>query len=159
MLSNRPFSPPKGLCAYQGLLWSGSLCCLWLRCCEQSCSLVRICQTSQSASKRVFSWNISFIPGPFLGNQHPGDLLSRVLFWSLYSEGGAGELSAATQGSATGQTGQQEEGEHTGWGRGRGQPGGSLVAWTALCFRSSPHELVMGGISHNGSRHITICDF
>ena len=94
MFSDRAFSPLKGLCAYQGLLWSGSLYCLWLRCCEQSCALVRICQTSQSASKSIFTWNISFIPGPFIGNQRPGDLLIRVLCWSLFSERGARELSA-----------------------------------------------------------------
>ena len=53
-----------------------------------------ICQTSQSASKRVFNWNISFIPGPFTGNQRPVDLLIRVLCWSLFSEREAGELTA-----------------------------------------------------------------
>ena len=94
MFSNRAFSPPEGLSAYQGLLWPGSLCCLWLRCCEQSCALVRICQTIQSASKKVFTWNISFIPGRFIGNQCPGDLLIRVLSWSLFGERGAGDLSA-----------------------------------------------------------------
>ena len=39
-------------------------------------------------------WSISFIPGPFIGYQHPGHLLIRVLSWSLFSERGAGELSA-----------------------------------------------------------------
>ena len=37
---------------------------------------------------------IFFIPGPFIGYQRPGDLLIRVLSWSLFSESGAGELSA-----------------------------------------------------------------
>ena len=104
MFSNRASSPPEGFCAYQGLLWSGSLCCLWLRCCERSCALVRICQTSQSASKRVFAWNISFIPGPFIGNQRPGDLLIRVLCWSLFSERGTGEFSAGKAKIRTGRT-------------------------------------------------------
>ena len=38
--------------------------------------------------------SISFIPGPFIGYQHPGDLLIRVLSWSSFSERGAGELLA-----------------------------------------------------------------
>ena len=33
-------------------------------------------------------------PWPFIGYQCPGDLLIRVLSWSLFSERGAGELSA-----------------------------------------------------------------
>ena len=48
--------------------------------------------------------SISFISGPFIGYQHPGDLLIRVLSWSLFSEGGAGELWQATQESAGGRT-------------------------------------------------------
>ena len=157
VFSNRTFSPPKGLCAYQGLLWSGSLCYLWLRWCEQSCALVPICQTSQSASKRVLTWNISFIPGPFIGNQRPGDLLIRVLCWSLFSERGAGELSAGNAKICNRTDKDNSKREATGWGRGQGQPGGSLVAWTALHFRSSPHDLVMAGISHNGSRQHLLC--
>ena len=47
---------------------------------------------------------------------------------------------------------QQKRGEDTGWGRGRGQPGGSLVSWMAFRVRFFPHDLIMGGISHNGSR-------
>ena len=38
--------------------------------------------------------SISFIPGPFIGYQHLGDLLIRVLNWFSFSERGAGELSA-----------------------------------------------------------------
>ena len=157
MFSNRAFSPSKGLCAYQGLLWSGSL---WLRCCEQSRALVRICQTSQSASKRVFTWNISFIPGPFIGNQCPGDLLIRVLGWSLFSERGAGELSAGNEKICNRMNKDSSKKRRMqGWVEARVNLGGSLVAWTVLCFRSSPHDLVMGGISHNGSRHYTVLEY
>ena len=35
--------------------------------------------------------SISFIPGPFIGYQHPGDLLIRILSWR------AGELSAGNR--------------------------------------------------------------
>ena len=45
--------------------------------------------------QKGLSWSISFIPGPFIGYQHLGDLLIRVLSWSLISERGAGELLAA----------------------------------------------------------------
>ena len=38
--------------------------------------------------------SISFIPGPFIGYQRPGDLLIRVLSWSSFSERGAGVLLA-----------------------------------------------------------------
>ena len=40
------------------------------------------------------NWSISFIPVPFIWYQGPGDLLIRVLSWSLFSERGAGEISA-----------------------------------------------------------------
>ena len=46
--------------------------------------------------QKSLNWSISFIPGPFVGYQHPGDLLIRVLSWSLFSERGAGELSAGS---------------------------------------------------------------
>ena len=44
--------------------------------------------------QKGLNWSISFIPGPFIGYQHPGNLLIRVLSWSLFSERGAGEVSA-----------------------------------------------------------------
>ena len=44
--------------------------------------------------QKCLNWSISFIPGPFIGYQHLGDLLIRVLSWSLFNERGAGELSA-----------------------------------------------------------------
>ena len=44
--------------------------------------------------QKGLNWSISFIPGPFIGYQRPGDLLVRVLSCSLFSERGAGELSA-----------------------------------------------------------------
>ena len=43
---------------------------------------------------KYLNGSISFIPGPFIGYQRPGDLLIRVLSWSSFSERGAGELSA-----------------------------------------------------------------
>ena len=43
---------------------------------------------------KYLNGSISFIPGPFVGYQRPGDLLIRVLSWSSFSERGAGELSA-----------------------------------------------------------------
>ena len=57
---------------------------------------------------KCLNGSVSFIPGPFIGQQRPGDLLIRVLSWSLFSERGAGELSAATQESAAGQTSRKE---------------------------------------------------
>ena len=102
--------------------------------------------------QKGLNWSISFIPGPFIGYQHPGDLLVRVLSWSSSSERGAGELSAGnTRICSRANKNNSRKGEDTGWGRGWGQPGQSLVSWTALPVRSS-HDLVMGGISHNGSR-------
>ena len=44
--------------------------------------------------QKGLNWSISFIPVPFIGYQDPGDLIIRVLSWSLFSERGAGELSA-----------------------------------------------------------------
>ena len=41
-----------------------------------------------------FEWKHFLHPCPFIGYQRPGDLLIRVLSWSLFSERGAGELSA-----------------------------------------------------------------
>ena len=43
---------------------------------------------------KCLNGSISFISGPFIGYQHPEDLLIRVLSRSLFSERGAGELSA-----------------------------------------------------------------
>ena len=43
---------------------------------------------------KCLNGSISFISGPFIGYQRPGDLLIRVLSWSSFSERGAGELSA-----------------------------------------------------------------
>ena len=43
---------------------------------------------------KCLNGSISFIPGPLIGYQHPGDLLISVLSWSLFNERGAGELSA-----------------------------------------------------------------
>ena len=91
--------------------------------------------------QKDLNWSISFIPGPFIGYQRPGDLF---LSWSLVNERGAGELLAGTQESAAGQTRTTAEirGEDTGWGRGRGQPGGSLIldGLARQVFSSWPHH-------------------
>ena len=44
--------------------------------------------------QKGLNWSISFISGPFIGYQHPGDLLVSILSWSLFSEREEGELSA-----------------------------------------------------------------
>ena len=107
-----------------------------------------IYQTSQNASKKGLNWSIFFIPGSFIGYQHLGDLLIRVLSWSLFNERGAGELSAGNTRicSRANKNNSRKRGEDTAWGRGWGQPGGSLVSWTALRVRFFPHDLVMDGI-------------
>ena len=43
---------------------------------------------------KCLNGSISFISGPFIWYQRPEDLLIRVLSWPLFSERGAGELSA-----------------------------------------------------------------
>ena len=82
--------------------------------------------------------------GPFIGYQHPGDLLIRVLSWSSFSEIGAGELSAGNTRirSRANKNNSRKRGEDTGWGRGRGQPGGSLILDGLACqvFSSWPHH-------------------
>ena len=37
---------------------------------------------------KCLNGSISYIPGPYIGQQHPGDLLIRVLSWSSFSERG-----------------------------------------------------------------------
>ena len=44
--------------------------------------------------EKCLNGSISFISGPFIGYQRPGDLLIRVLSWSSISEREAGELLA-----------------------------------------------------------------
>ena len=108
--------------------------------------------------QKGLNWSISFIFGPFIGYQRLGDLLIRVLSWSSFNERGAGELLAGNTRicSRANKNNSRKRGEDTRWGRGWGQPGGSLVPWTALHVRSFPHDLVMGGISHNGSWQIIL---
>ena len=92
--------------------------------------------------QKGLNWSISFIPGPFVGYQRPGDLLIRVLSWSSFSERGAGELSAGNTRicSRANKNNSRKRGEDTGWGRGRGQPGGSLILDGLACpvFSSWP---------------------
>ena len=52
-----------------------------------------IYQTPECQQKGL-NWSISFFLGPFIGYQRLGDLLIRVLSWSLFNERGTGELSA-----------------------------------------------------------------
>ena len=115
--------------------------------------------------------------GPFIGYQHPGDLLIRVLSWSSFSERGAGELSSGNARiRSRANENSRKRGEDTGWGRGRGQPGGSLILDGLACqvFSSWPHHgwvprrpcllsiffmtslRVTGGTSHNGSRQLLV---
>ena len=91
--------------------------------------------------------SISFISGPFIGYQHSEDLLIRVLSWSSFSERGAGELSAGNTRicSRANKNNSRKTGEDTRWGRGRGQPGGSLILDDLACQVFSC-DLVMDGV-------------
>ena len=60
--------------------------------------------------------------------QRLGDLVIRVLSWSSFSERGAVSSWQATHNLQQGEQEQQKRGEDAGWGRGRGQLGGSLVS-------------------------------
>ena len=93
--------------------------------------------------QKGLNWSISFIPGPFIGYQRPGDLLVRVLSWSLFSERSRRALGRQHKNSQQGkQEQQQKRGEDAGWGRGRGQPGGSLILDGLACqvFSSWPRH-------------------
>ena len=85
--------------------------------------------------QKGLNWSISFIPGLFIGYQRPGDLLIRVLSWSSFSERGAGELSAGNTKicNRANKNSSRKSGEDTGWGRSRGQPGGSLILDGLAC--------------------------
>ena len=91
---------------------------------------------------KYLNGSISFIPGPFIGYQRPGHLLIRVLSWSLFSERGAGELSAGNTRicNRANKNSSRKRVEDPGWGRGRGQPGGSLILDGLACqvFSSWP---------------------
>ena len=58
--------------------------------CNESTHLSNKPECQQKGLNRI----VSFIPGPFIGYQHPGDLLIRVLSWSLFNERVAGGLLA-----------------------------------------------------------------
>ena len=47
--------------------------------------------------QKGLNWSIPFILGSFIGYQCPGDLLLRVLSWSLFSERGAELLAGNTR--------------------------------------------------------------
>ena len=102
------------------------------------------------------------------------DLLIRVLSWSLFNEKGAGELSAGhTRIYNRANKNNSRKGERIQGGveaeanlEGRLYPerpcmsgfflmtSSWMGSWTALPVRDFPHDLIMGGISHNGSRQI-----
>ena len=124
--------------------------------------------------QKGLNWSISFIPGPFIGQQRP-DLLIRVLSWSLFSERGAGELSADDTRihSRANKTNSRKGGRIQGGVEARPTwrvpyprrpclSGFFLVtsSWmgsrTALPAQYFLHDLVMGGTSHNGSRQYYI---
>ena len=124
---------------------------LCLGCLEQSwpffCNESTHLSNKPECQQKGLNWSISFIPGLFIGYRCPEDLLIRALSWSLFSERGAGELSRQHKNLQQGkQEQQQKRGEDTGWGRGQGQPGGSLVSLVSLHVRFFPHDLVMDGI-------------
>ena len=122
--------------------------------------------------QKGLNWSISFIPGPFIGYQCPGDLLIRVLSWSLFSERGAGELSAGNTRIRSRANKNNSRNKGGGYRVGfRPRPtwkvpyprrpclsGFFLVtsSWmgsrTALPARYFLHDLVTGGTPHNGSR-------
>ena len=123
--------------------------------------------------QKGLNWSISFNPCPFIGYQHPGDLLVRVLSWSLFSERRAGELSAGNTriSSRANKNSSRKGGRIQGGVEAEanledplypGQPclsGFFLMtsSWmgsrTALPVQYFLHDLIMGGISHNGSQH------
>ena len=117
---------------------------------------------------------ISFIPGPFIGYQSLGDLLTSVLSWSLSSERGAGELSAGnTRIRSRANNNSRKEGRIQGGVEAEANLEGPLYpgrpclsgfflmtsswmgSWMALPVRYFLPDLVMGGISHNGSQQDT----
>ena len=131
-----------------------------------------IYQTSQNASKRV--WIEAFPSSLVPSYQHPGNLLIRVLSWSLFSERGAGELSAGNTRSKANKSNSRKGGgggyrveqrSRPTWRvpylRRPRLPGFFLMtspwmgSWTALPARYFLHELITGGTSHNGSRQVT----
>ena len=120
--------------------------------------------------QKGLNWSIFFIPGPFIGYQPLGYLLIRVLSWSLSNERGSGELSAGnTRIRSRANKNNRKGGRIQGGVEARPTwrvpyprrpclSGFFLVtsswmgSWTALPVRYFLHDLVMGGISHNGSR-------
>ena len=91
--------------------------------------------------------SISFIPVPFIGQQHPGDLLIRVLNWSLFSERGAGEHSAGNIRicSRANKNNSRIGGRIQGGVEAEANLQGPL-SQTALPVRFFPHDFVMDGV-------------
>ena len=112
-----------------------------------------------------------FHPWPLHRHQRPGDLLIRVLSWSLFSERGAGELLAGNTRicSRANKNNSRKGGRIQGGVEAEPNLEGPLYlerprvsgfflmtsswmgSWMALPVRYFLHDLVMGGISHNGS--------
>ena len=123
--------------------------------------------------QKGLNWSISLIPGPFIGYQRLGDLFIRVLSWSLFKERGAGELSAGNTRicSRVNKSNSRKGGRIQGGVEAEANLEGPLYperpcvsgvflmtsswmgSWMALPVRYFLRDLVMGGISHNGSRH------
>ena len=122
--------------------------------------------------QKGLNWSISFIPGPFIGYQDPGDLIIRVLSWSLFSERWAGELLEGNTRicSRANKNSSRKGGRIQGGVEAEANLECSLYpewpcvsgfflmtlswmgSWTALHVRYFLHDLIMGRISHNGSR-------
>ena len=101
--------------------------------------------------------SISFIPGPFIGYQRLGNLLIRVLSWSLFNERGAGELSAGnTRIRSRANKNNSRKGERIQGGVEAEANLEGPLSQTALPARYFLHDLVMGGTSHNGPQHETV---
>ena len=142
------------------------------------CNVSTHLSNKPECQQRGLNWSISFIPGHFIGYQHPGDLLISVLSWSLFNERGAGELSAGNTRtwSRANKSNNRKGGRIQGGVEAEANLESPLYperpcvsgfflmtlswmgSWTALPVRYFLHDLVMGGISHSGSRQATEWD-
>ena len=130
-----------------------------------------IYQTPECQQKGL-NWSISFFLGPFIGYQRLGDLLIRVLSWSLFNERGTGELSAGNTRicSRANKNNSRKGGRIQGGVEAEANldperpcvsgfflmTSSWMGSWMALRVSFFPHDLVMGGISHNVSQQSSI---
>ena len=99
--------------------------------------------------------SISFIPGPFIGYQCPGDLLISILSWSSFSERGAGELLAgSTRIHSRANKNNSRKGERIQGGVEAEANLEGPLSQTAVPAWYFLHDLVTGGTSHNGSQQV-----